>query len=385
MQIAGIQRHMNRTPTNLEAISVLTQAQGSVLDAKTDAEAVAAWLRAKGTRSPNTFDTYQRHAVRLLLWLDEQGLSLKDLKVDHVHAFFNLLAAPPARWLRPKTAKHGTALRPTQVLNAPLSNRSIAHSRTVLSLLLGYLQDAGFIQRNVFRLSTKPVVVTETTPSRLLDLDGWQWLRSWIEGMPKNGRLASAHAARCRWLFNALYHTGLRREEIAHGWMGDFVRRNKFWLLRVVGKGHKERFVTVNSTLLAELVIYRKFLGLDDYPAPGEAMPLVVSVNAARHTKLMTPRAIGLVVSRVSDSASQDCEDPHLRVQIANMTTHWLRHTNATHRLLAGASLETTQDELGHADPRTTRIYAKTADRRRLDDAEKLATLGRDDGQKTDL
>ena len=57
------------------------------------------------------------------------------------------------------------------------------------------------------------------------------------------------------------------------------------------------------------------------------------------------------------------------------MTTHWMRHTNATHRLMAGASLETTQDELGHADPRTTRLYAKVSDTRQKEDAEKLAQL----------
>ncbi|MNY26647.1 hypothetical protein D3C86_1605070 [compost metagenome] len=42
---------------------------------------------------------------------------------------------------------------------------------------------------------------------------------------------------------------------------------------------------------------------------------------------------------------------------------------------MVGASLETTQDELGHADPRTTRIYAKTSSVARKDDAEKLAEL----------
>ena len=57
------------------------------------------------------------------------------------------------------------------------------------------------------------------------------------------------------------------------------------------------------------------------------------------------------------------------------MTTHWMRHTNATHRLLAGASLETTQDELGHVSPTTTRIYTHTMDSQRDEDAEKLAQL----------
>jgi len=45
-------------------------------------------------------------------------------------------------------------------------------------------------------------------------------------------------------------------------------------------------------------------------------------------------------------------------------------------------SLETTQDELGHADPRTTRIYAKASDTRRKEDAQKLAKLAADEGER---
>lgn len=66
--------------------------------------------------------------------------------------------------------------------------------------------------------------------------------------------------------------------------MGDFVRKDRAWSLRVLGKGNKEKFVTVNSTLLRELVRYRKSLKLADYPVPGEDFPLVASVNAARRS-----------------------------------------------------------------------------------------------------
>ncbi|KPY55681.1 tyrosine-type recombinase/integrase [Pseudomonas amygdali] len=350
-------------------------ALNSVISAETDAEAIAVWLRAKGSRSINTFDSYQREASRLLLWLSEQDLRLGTMKVEDAHSFFKLLAFPPARWLRPKKTKKAEQLLPTQVFSSGLSNRSIAQTRTILSQLFAYLQDAGYLQRNVFRLTTKPQVLAATEHTRLLDLDGWDWLRSWIEHMPRKSRLDASHAIRCRWLFSLLYHTGIRRHEAAQARMGDFVRRNKSWALRVVGKGHKERFVTINSTLLAELVSYRVSLSLAEFPTPGEELPLIASVNGARLLKPMTPRAIGLIVTRVSAMASAQCPDPHVKAQIEHMTTHWLRHTNATHRLLAGASLETTQDELGHADPRTTRIYAKTSDAARLNDAEKLAAL----------
>lgn len=365
-----------RSATNLAGLSQCPQ---SAILAATDAEAVAAWLRAKGGRSQHTFLSYQREATRLLVWTAEQGLAFSNLTVEHAHDFFKLLANPPARWVRPSSATSTTQLRPTQILKGKLSNRSIAYTRTVASQLMGYLQDAGYIQRNVFRLSAKPLVLQETVPTRILDVDAWNWLRTWLERMPRGTKSLSAHADRCRWLMNALYHTGLRREEIASARMGDFLRRDRTWFLRVVGKGHKERFVTVNSVFLSELAIYRRSFQLPDYPVPGEEMPLVASIQALRRSQTLTARAIGLTVERISEMASLDCEDPHLRVQIKRLTTHWLRHTNATHRLLAGSSLETTQDELGHADPRTTRIYAKTSDRHRIDDAEKLARLTQSD------
>ena len=344
--------------------------QGAAIDASNDAAAMALWLKARGGRAANTFDAYRREAIRLLLWLSEQNLALAELTVEQVHRYYSHLINPPRHCIRPRKPHRTTTLLPTQTLIAPLSNKSIDYTRSVLGQLCAYLKDAGYLPSNPFRLSAKPPITVETTPKRLLDLDSWQWLWNWILHLPVN-----QHATRIRWLFALLYHTGLRREEVAHGRMLDFVRKDGAWSLRVVGKGHKEKFVTVNSTLLHELIRYRKSLNLTDYPLPSEDLPLVASVSTARQRKTLTPRAIGLLIHTTSQSAAMTCEDEHCRSQIAAMTTHWMRHTNATHRLLAGASLETTQDELGHADPRTTRLYAKVSDTRRKEDAEKLAKL----------
>ena len=344
--------------------------QGAAIDAPNDAAAIALWLRARAGRAANTFNAYRREALRLLLWLSEQHLSLAELKVEHVHGYYAHLVNPPQHWIRPRKPMRSITLLPTQTLIAPLSNTSLHYTRTVLGQLCAYLKDAGYLSSNPFRLSAQPPLTVETTPKRLLDLDSWQWLWNWILQLPK-----SKQSDRLRWLFALLYHTGLRREEVAHGRMLDFVRKDAAWSLRVLGKGHKEKFVTVNSTLLHELIRYRKSLTLTNYPLPSEDLPLVASVSAARQGKTLTPRAIGSLIHTTSQCAAMTCEDEHRRAQIAAMTTHWMRHTNATHRLMAGASLETTQDELGHADPRTTRLYAKVSDTRRKEDAEKLAQL----------
>ncbi len=349
-------------------------AEGAAIDACTDAEAASMWLRAKGGRSANTFAAYRKEAVRLLLWLAEQHLALADLRVEHVHLYYAHLASPPRHWIRPRKPRRDETLLPTQVLAGPLQSKSIAYTRRVLGQMCGYLQDAGYLARNVFRLSIKQTVITETVQTRLLDLDSWHWFWKWLIALPQKTP-ADCTAARSRWVFALLYHSGIRREEVAHGRMGDFVRTNREWSLRVLGKGSKERFVSVNSALLRELIQYRKSQGLPDYPAPGEQFPLVASVHITRRGTLLTPRAVGLLVKTIANQASASCDDAHIRAQLTAMTTHWMRHTNATHRLLAGASLETTQDELGHDDPRTTRIYAKTSDHQRHRDAEALAEL----------
>ncbi len=348
------------------------------IDAQTDTEAVQTWLRAKGNRSANTFDSYRRESVRLLLWLGEQQINLKEMKVEDVHLFYKHLAHPPKHWIRPIKPRQDEVLLPTQVLAGSLSNKSIAYARTVLAQMCTYLQDAEYIQRNVFRLSVQPPVTVQTTQTKLLDIDSWHWLWSWLQTLPQGNPLEKAHAARVRWIFALLYHTGIRREEAAHGRMADFLYKDRAWLLQVIGKGNKERFVTVNSMLLQELAHYRQSLNLEKYPVPTEDCPLVASVNKARRNKPLTPRAIGLIIHTIGKRAANACEDEHMRMLITRMTTHWMRHTNATHRLMAGASLETTQDELGHADPKTTRIYAKSSGVRRREDAEKLARLAAD-------
>jgi integrase/recombinase XerC len=352
-----------------------------IIDAQTDVEAAAIWLKAKGGRSINTFDAYRREATRLLLWLGENNLTLSELKVNHIELYFAHLVNPPPHWLRPRKPKRHDNLQPTQVLAGSLSAKSIDQSRVVLGQLCGYLQQAGYLRHNVFRLVSRPVVIKQTVVTRLLDFEAWQWLWQWVLRLPQETDREKARAIRTRWLFALLYHTGIRREEAANGRMGDFIRKDQAWTLRVVGKGNKEKFVTINSSLYQELMLYRRALGLRETPSPAERMPLVASVNNARKSAAMTPRAVGWIIYTIGNQAASECQDDHIKAQIAHMTTHWLRHTNATHRLMAGASLETTQDELGHADPRTTRIYAKTTDRQKQEDAEKLAHLNQAVGE----
>ena len=233
----------------------------SVIDAETDIEAMRTWLIARGTRSINTLDAYKREAVRFLTWLNENQITMRAMTIADVHRYMDHLRSPPTHWLRPKKTKRGTKLRPTQLMSGPLSERSVAYARTVLTQLFSYLHDAGYLPRNPVKLSNRPAVIIQSEQHRFLDVESWEWLWHWVCSIQGKNREQVAWSARARWLLALLYHTGIRRSEAASAVMSDFVRNDQFWTLRVIGKGLKERNITVNSALLEELRIYRLHRG----------------------------------------------------------------------------------------------------------------------------
>jgi len=352
---------------------------GLFAQASDDAQAVRIWLAARAERSPHTFEAYRRESQRLLVWLQEQQLGLQQMHLDDLHRYYRHLQAPPAHWIRPRKPRQDQTLLDTQLLIAGLSMSSLDYTRRVLGLLFDYLQQAGYLSRNLVRLSQRPATLQQQNNSvqRFLSVEQWHWLWAWLATQPRHTALADAHFMRDRWLLLLLYQTGLRRDEVARACMADFKQTSHGWQLHVIGKGRKRREVSIHPQLMKALAEYRQWLGcLAPEPQPDEQhVPLVAAFNQQGGLKPLTPRAIGLSIQRIGQAAAADCLDPQMAIIFRQLSTHWLRHTNATHRLLAGASLETTQDELGHADPKTTRRYVHTVDEQRRADLQRFLQI----------
>ena len=345
----------------------------NLLGADDDVRAVMMWLKAKGNRSSHTFSAYFKEVKRFLTWLSVEGLSLSSLNVHDVHRYLTLLTCPPKEWLRPRKPCRHEILKPTQLLTHGLSQRSLQQARTILGQLFSYLQNARYVRGNPFKLSMNFSVQDEHVMERTLDTRTWRYLWQWLERrctqFPKRTAMM-----RDRWLMALLYHTGLRREEVARARMRDCHFNDHGWTLKVEGKGGKIRRITLNHRVMEQLSLYRQCMGYTPLPDGQEDdAPLILSLHPKRHHISMTPRRIGMMVHTIAQQASQTCQDVHIRNMLEAISTHWMRHTHATHRLAAGASLESTQDEMGHTDPKTTRIYAKVLDQQRQQDAEKLA------------
>lgn len=347
----------------------------SALGVRRDSDAVAMWLQARGSRSVHTQRTYRLIAERLLHWLGRSELMLADLTVDDAQTHLDSLTSPDASLLIPRVGEEQKLAQPlyqSQTLKKPMTPNGVAFSRTVLSLLFGYLQTGGYVRSNVFALTKIPPVIEHEDENKVLSQAGrkylWEWLRSGDVPEAPHKQLA---AARNRWVCALLYYTGIRSKEAIAARMGDLVRDSDGWQLKVFGKGSKFRRVTVSNTLGRELMRFREALGVPAWPTPDDQMPLIPHIKGKDHkTTPISSRMLHKLVSTLCKAAAAAAEDDYIKAELVRMSTHWFRHTSATHRMEAGARLETTQQELGHKNPKTTLRYAKIADRTRRKDAE---------------
>ncbi len=146
---------------------------------------------------------------------------------------------------------------------------------------------------------------------------------------------------RNRAIFETLYTAGTRVSELAGLDTGtvDLDQR----LIRVHGKGNKERLLPIGAKAAAAIRAYRDRLQAESGIAPDAAGPLFLNRSNGR----LTPRSI----ARILDRLVRQCG------LLVPVSPHTLRHSFATHLLDAGADLRTVQELLGHESLSTTQKY----------------------------
>lgn len=158
-------------------------------------------------------------------------------------------------------------------------------------------------------------------------------------------------ALRDRALLELLYACGLRASEAAGLDLADVDPQEA--LVRVRGKGEKERLVPVGRVALAAL---DRWLAHGRPRLVGASNERALFVNA-RGGRL-TRQGVYAIVRRHARSAGL----------ARKLGPHTLRHTFATHLLAGGCDLRTVQELLGHADVTTTQIYTQLATDRLRED-----------------
>jgi integrase/recombinase XerD len=147
-------------------------------------------------------------------------------------------------------------------------------------------------------------------------------------------------AVRDRALLELAYATGVRVSELIGVKLQDISFEER--VVRVFGKGSKERLVPFGKTALGVIAMYAR-----------EIRP---TVDRGETRGMLFLNARGTPLSRVG--AWGIIKAAARRAGITKrVTPHTLRHTFATHLLEGGADLRAVQEMLGHADLSTTQLY----------------------------
>ena len=161
-----------------------------------------------------------------------------------------------------------------------------------------------------------------------------------IDAMLTAPDISAPLAWRDRVLLELAYGAGMRVSELCGLGLTDLLIPDG--LIRVFGKGSKERLVPIGRTGIGALSVYLHTVrpGLDRGKSQGRVL-----LNA-RGGPLSRVGAWGIVKHAAEKGGVTRRVSPHT-----------LRHSFATHLLEGGADLRAVQEMLGHADLSTTQIY----------------------------
>lgn len=193
-----------------------------------------------------------------------------------------------------------------------------------------YLRQQGHIIKNPFDVISSPKE-DKTLPEILTEKEMVQFL----DKLPQQTFIHLRNRA----VFEMLYATGLRVSELTGLKRGDI--NFDECLLRVLGKGKKERIVPFHNHARDILLVYLK-AAREKFNTDNE------SIFLNNRGKKITDRAIEMIVKDTYRDIMQSSK---------HVYPHLFRHSFATHLLQRGANLRIIQELLGHSSLSTTEKY----------------------------
>ena len=297
-----------------------------------------AYLRYERNASPNTIREYRRDITQFMQFLTPPGEKTMPLAhVDHrvIREFVG--------WS----------------YDQKLEKSSVARKLAALRTFFKFCVREGVVKQNPARLVSTPKL-PKRVPRVLTAEEMNGFLDNILGGSPaaaKHKRLVSPRKKqqdegkvmlkRDRAILELLYASGLRVSELVGLNLGDIDRAGQ--MLRVLGKGRKERIVPFGSSAQTALEAYwpvRDEL-LNRLGAATEFQAVFLNHSADR----LGARSVRAIVKKYSRLADVNWD----------LHPHSLRHAFATHLLADGADLRAIQELLGHVSLSTTQRYTQAS------------------------
>lgn len=154
--------------------------------------------------------------------------------------------------------------------------------------------------------------------------------------------MSTPHGQRNRVMIETLYACGLRVSELVHLKISNLYFDLE--VIRVIGKGNKERLVPIGSSAQKYITSYLQHTRSQLTTIHDED---IVFLN--RRGRQLTRVYVFTMIKELAKTAGIE----------KNISPHTFRHSFATHLLEGGADLRVIQDLLGHASITTTEIYTQ--------------------------
>lgn len=277
----------------------------------------SAYLLLERGLSENTRESYLNDVAKLMRYINENNLTIKDVTLDTLHNFI------------------------AELHDLGISSRSQARIISGLKSFFRFLKLENHINTNPTLLLESPRIGRKLP--EVLSIEDIDKMISCID-------LSTNEGQRNRAIIETLYSCGLRVSELVNLEINKIFLEEEYVVIK--GKGNKERIVPISPVAIHEIKLYlndRQHLDIK----PGEENILFLNRRGRRLTRVM----IFYIIKQLAELAG-------IRKEIS---PHTLRHSFATHLLEGGANLRAIQQMLGHESIATTEIYIHI-DRTRLRD-----------------
>lgn len=284
--------------------------KASLSDPELDTFCDALWL--EDGLSPRSLESYRRDLTQFGEWLGKVGAHLPDAGSGDIQ-----------RFLAERTLRQGVAAR------------TLARQLSALKRYYRWLLRQGRRSDDP-TLTIEPPRLPRPLPKSLSEAD--------VEGLLAAPDTETALGLRDRAMLELLYACGLRVSELVG--LPYAAVSLEMGVVRVMGKGSKERLVPMGEVAIDWLSRYQK-----------EGRPALLAGRASNaqfvtgRGEAMSRQAFWYLIKRYARLAGI----------VTPLSPHTLRHAFATHLLNHGADLRVVQMLLGHADIATTQIYTHVA------------------------
>ena len=327
--------------------------------------------------SPDTFSTYRREIEHFLHWswlIAEK--SIKNVQRQDIEAYVEFSKSPPPTWIGRKNVSRfvkrsgerlpNDAWRPYVSSNGEyvLSQAATQSLFSVLSSFYNFLIQENYVYANpVSQMRQKSKYLRKHQSQgkiRRLSPLQWDYVIETAELLASDD--PKTHE-RTLFVLTALFGMYLRISELVETprWepqMGHFqMNQEENWWFITVGKGNKEREVSVSDAMLVALKRYRCSRGLPPLPSPGESTPLVHKtrgkggITSTRQIRGIVQDCFTRAAQKMkNDGFSEDAE------RLDTATVHWLRHTGISEDVKSRPR-EHVREDAGHGSSAITDRY----------------------------